>query len=117
MLLHQDERDGAYPTLCALRDSVLRSGGASAHGSVRRSIIVACAGYAFHCSQKIYNMVKVRARACVRVRACVCVSRRLVRSHVFAICNMAKAHPSFAAPQPLQAFSQHPGAALLSFGI
>ena len=80
MLLHQDESDGAYPTLCALRDSVQRSGGANAHGSVRRSIIVACAGYAFHCSQKIYNMVKVRA--CMCACACVCRGGSRARIHV-----------------------------------
>ena len=59
----QDDSDAAYSTLCALRDGVQKNGGANADGSGgQRSIIVACAGYAYHCSQKIYNMVNVRAR-------------------------------------------------------
>lgn len=36
------------------------SAGAAGRGG-RRSIIVACAGLSFHCSQKIFNMVKVRS--------------------------------------------------------
>jgi hypothetical protein len=79
----QDDRDLAYTALCALRDGVHITGSANADGSGgRRCVIVACAGYAYHCSQKIYNMVKVRASFCparesVSRERCVFFSRRL----------------------------------------